>query len=106
MENASSPSPPCRRGPALPKVALLLACVVVMVCSVCIAYLSSWNPQWWRRLRPDPRKHLTLLGRCQGIKRPTTVSAKEARLEDDDEVVGVIVEGAARAYSVKALGEA
>src|SRR5262249_28813080 len=35
---------------------------------------------------------------------PQTVPAKEARLADEDEVLGVVMEGTARAYAVKTLG--
>ncbi|MBY0228468.1 MAG: DUF3179 domain-containing protein [Gemmataceae bacterium] len=38
-----------------------------------------------------------------GIDLPEMRKASEARLEDDDEVVGIVVGGTARAYSLKAM---
>src|SRR5207244_3603110 len=40
---------------------------------------------------------------AEGILRPPTVKADDAVLADDEEVIGVVVDGRARAYRLEAL---
>jgi hypothetical protein len=47
----------------------------------------------------DPNRRFEM----RGILRPPTVPADRAELPDDEEVIGVVAEGKARAYQLKAL---
>jgi hypothetical protein len=44
-----------------------------------------------------------LLQSYPGLARPEVLPASEAKLGDDDEVIGVVIEGRARAYPVRAM---
>jgi hypothetical protein len=65
----------------------------------------------WRRAHPDTDVYLAPangdnareIGFRRGIRQPPTQSVDEADLEDDAEVIGVWIEGRARAYGIAAL---
>ena len=51
------------------------------------------SPQPWLRME------------MKGILRPPTLPADTAEVADNDEVIGVVAKGKARAYRIKALGD-
>ena len=52
---------------------------------------------------PDAFQQIIPRGRIAAINDPRYVSAEEARIEDDSFVLGVVIDGQARAYSLNLL---
>jgi Protein of unknown function (DUF3179) len=83
-----------------------LAALAVGAVVVLAAYWAERAAAKWPGAGPIiPSTGLELNRRFQmkGIVRPPTVPADRAELREDDEVIGVMVDGKARAYQLKAL---
>jgi hypothetical protein len=81
----------------------VLAAGTVVVLATYRAELASSKGDPTGSMRPsatvlDPNRRFQMKGR-----RPPIVPADKAELSDDDEVIGVVVDGKARAYQLKAL---
>lgn len=96
-----------RRFPARPS-RVVLAAVGTFAILAATAYAMEALVLWWTRndvtlnRRPEPAGSW-FRPEADGVRMPPTVAAGAAGLDDAEEVIGVVVNGAARAYRLGAL---
>ncbi len=98
--------------PALLLLGCYLNLVGILPLPEALSELIAWHPQAEQAMNPRPTVILpTSDGRSSqyfsfpGIRQPRTRSAQEACLSEEAEVIGVCVQGKARAYSLAALSQ-
>jgi hypothetical protein len=76
-----------------------------ILCTVALSFpVAGWGEDGRKGLPPDFRQLLPR-GRIAGIDSPRFVSASEAKIPDDAWVLGILIDGEARAYSLNLLNQ-
>ncbi len=77
--------------------------VFVTVALAAASFACSGSPRSEEDTLPSDFQQIIPRGRIAAINDPQYVSAEEARIEDDSFVLGVVIDGQARAYSLNLL---
>lgn len=81
----------------------LVAQGLVILAAHGIEARSLWRDRAKATMSEGPEVPFTRRIAMEGLSRPPATPAESARLAEDEEVIGVVVDGAARAYRLKAL---
>ncbi len=77
--------------------------VFVTVALAAASLACSASPSSEEDTLPDDFQQIIPRGRIAAINDPKYVRAEEARIEDDSFVLGIVIDGQARAYSLNLL---